>query len=129
MPDLSPLIDRLRKAEDGDKLLDEEIMCSVGGYTQIGPSQGQKKRFREPGGDFDGHYVVPEVPRVTSNIDAALALVERLLPEQSYWIMQDVFDDLNGYNDWVKRLPIAILTALLVRLNACIRLTLSSKED
>ena len=76
----SDLITRLEKAEGGSRELDAEIMCLVGGarrvddFTFHGPNEAVWCLW-------DGLYdppSIPELPYVTTSLDAALALAERL---------------------------------------------------
>lgn len=132
MADLSELLERVKAATGPDRELDCEIAIAVDGYFTLPP--------RWDGGpigygyvDADGTLIHPGhggdqlVKRYTASIDAALALVERCLPEW-WWLREDGHsirlvgpDNGDCYPSSVGKhhlVPFAILSALLSALQS-----------
>lgn len=71
------ILDRLRRAETGSRELDAMIAVSL----QIMPSNAfQPCASDDPGTFGTGAYTFWTAPEYTTSIDAAVALVERMLP-------------------------------------------------
>ena len=101
MSKLEELIAALEKSEGPSRALDRDIQCTVGGWHRITPSQGGGKHgaFISPdewnGRDSGGRPILDslhgttmhrDVPPVTASIDAAVALVDRVIPG-AFWKM------------------------------------------
>lgn len=105
------LIEKLKAATGPDRELDREIICHlVEGYS-IDPVSGT---IIDTDGDFVEIHNAPA--RLTASIDAALALVEEVLPNEVasplelLWAAMYICSDL-GWGEG--KLPHAILIALL----------------
>lgn len=81
---LEGLLERVESATGPDRELDARIWCAINGYDFVAwDGAGAVYRFREPGiRHMDAAHVQP----VTRSVDAALALVERVLPGWSWQI-------------------------------------------
>jgi len=73
---MSDLIERLEKAEAGSVPLDCEVVRQFGYHVPEGTWQG----WHDPDGN---HIGLP--PKVTTSLDAALALAERVLPGHVFY--------------------------------------------
>lgn len=85
MADLKALRERIAALKEPDRETDCEIAVALDGYFEAPPPyEGGPRTFGYV--DTEGARVTPglggdgEVPRYTASLDAALALVERLLP-------------------------------------------------
>lgn len=83
--DLQELLARVEKAGGPDRELDARIFCAVNGYTfrshrpDLGPPPTARAyvAYYEP---KNGEHPSAYCPAFTASLDAALALVERVLP-------------------------------------------------
>lgn len=111
MNDLPTLLDRVRKADGPDRELDAALALAIGGW----------KMWKSK----HGYWELANLPELTACIDAALALVEQVLPGCAFTIQRD-WGDLNRcsistdditptppYVEDGQTLPLAILAALL----------------
>lgn len=98
MTDLPTLISMLEKAEAGGRELDALVAVASGLATEINPKNPERVRYIGEHSDF---YLA--ATPVTRSLDAAVALVERLLPGWLYsvchchvsddaWLMPDFND-------------------------------------
>lgn len=111
MTDHTDLIRRLEEAEAGGRALDADVFAALGFTYDHGPADV----WRDAGGDpfyFD---------HITTSIDAALALAERVLGEKNaLHLMADMLSyeaattdfDLASLRDLPRLLCIALLRAL-----------------
>ena len=130
---LIALRERVREAEGADREIDVAVLTAFGLYT-LEKREPDRKEWLYPVGKEWGRINPFELRRATLNlsasIDAALALVERVLPGWR-WLVE--FDDHRGPpygvivkphgDDWslerrhlAKTAPLAILDALLTAL-------------
>lgn len=135
MTEIGELLERVKAATGPDRKLDRAIGLSVGGLKSVeefGMAGNWWERFTEGG-------LTVGLPPYTASIDAALALVERVLPG---WVVSDLSQNSRHAGDpWGCELalyfgsepsknrsafsgwdfptaPLAILTALLSALTA-----------
>ncbi len=114
------ILNRLRSAESGSRELDAMIAVSL----QIMPSNAFQPCASSDAGTFGtGAHTFWRAPEYTTSIDAALALVERMLPcviikldnsYQGFWVAQVQLTESRQ----CKTAPLAILTALFTALEA-----------
>lgn len=127
-----PLLDRLRSATCGSRELDcliHEWECPAHTVAMRGMYYGEPTgEYYEPEPDRPGGYLVAQAPHFTSSLDAALGLVERVLPG---WRVQ-LFEDDDGWLarlkrgnpyglvalDELPRLPTAPLAVLIALISA-----------
>lgn len=134
MTEISELLERVKAATGREVALEREIMCSIGGWQRLSPSQHPRNHkhpmfvdTQEGYGTFEGQTLYRDVPRVMTSIDAALALVERCLPPDTIVVMKQHASgkyfhvemetdegDFTAYNH--PSMPLAILAALLTAL-------------
>lgn len=142
MSDIRELIRALELNKGLDRALAREVQCVLGGWHRITPSQCGRKRggYISPDdwiGRLDsgapildqlhGTTIHDDVPDVTSSVDAAFALAERVVPSWAislsknvrcgYWIC---YGSRQGYStfDYVTsthRIPAVALTVLIVK--------------
>lgn len=84
MSNLQPLLDRVRQASGGDRELDAIVWCALE-HPMEKPQRNFFYTNREEWGFFKTNQPQPgltfyDAPPLTASIDAALSLVERLLP-------------------------------------------------
>lgn len=93
------LIERLEAASVGSRELDREIMVLIGGAQQV-----SEAIFYGPGetvwycGDYEDSAVDVPLPYVTTSLDAALALAERVLPGWT-WDIAGPREPITGTDD------------------------------
>lgn len=95
MADLAALIERVEALTGPSRDAARQIQCTIGGWHRITPSQCGNKRggYIAPedwiGRRADGQPILdslhgttiwPDAPDVTASLDAAIALVKRVLP-------------------------------------------------
>ena len=120
------ILERLRGAHGPDRELDADIAAAVG----EAPSDAWTRIIHKPGVyDLDaGCWIKDGVLRkpkpYTASIDAALALVERMLPGRDIAVYAFGGKEwrciIGGHTSWPKLMPapLAILTALFAALEA-----------
>ena len=118
------ILNRLRSAESGSRELDAMIAVSL----QIMPSNAFQPCASSDAGTFGtGAHTFWTAPRYTTNIDAALALVERMLPDALYdlhkhyggrWAASVLRENHKRPYFEASSAPLAILTALFTALEA-----------
>ena len=103
------LIETLRAAERGSRKLDGAVCKTAGDCTDYHASPNQYWMYR-------GTPTTIDIPHVTTTVDAALALAERVMPGQWMVIIQRALDHIifiiNGQGG-LEPLPRAICIALL----------------
>lgn len=97
---LSEILERLEKAEGPSAALARQIQCTLGGWHRVEPRhcRGKHGAYISPdewiGRDSDGAPILDslhgttmhrDVPDCTASLDAAVALVERVLPDWTAW--------------------------------------------
>lgn len=105
MTDIGELLERVKAARGADMLLSNDMWRAL--------------RGQEP-----GSILYHETPDVTASIDAAIALVERVLPGWRWNIGHDANDELHAtiwhgvteQDEYGATAPLAILAALLLSL-------------
>jgi len=122
------ILNRLRSAESGSRELDGDIALALGQVDAEAVNWTRREdgwlwyRFVEPD-DFDTW----EAPPYTTSIDAALALVERMLPDALYdlhkhyggqWAASVLRENHKRPYFEANSAPLAILTALFSALEA-----------
>lgn len=85
---LQSLLERLEKASGGDREIDARLAEAFGGFADV------IRALNEDGSTFDamvdyGEDSFDECPRYTSSLDAALSLVERVMPGWGYFLRHD----------------------------------------
>lgn len=73
------LIERLEAAEAGSRELDAHVWAGVNGY-ELFEHDGAGWRYRMSSGDIMRHERTSYISPLTTSLDAALALAERVLP-------------------------------------------------
>lgn len=119
------LIERLKVATGPDRELDEAIalaLCDEHFFAQLAdaPEGTGCEMYRM------GHHSFSSALRVTSSVDAALGLVERMLPGWKWNIGYDANDELQAtvwhgvteHDEYAPTAPRALLAALLSALGA-----------
>jgi len=93
---LESLLEQVKQATGREIALEREIMCTVGGWQRLSPSQHPRNHkhpmfvdTQEGYGTFEGRTLYRDVPRIMESVDAAVALVERKFPNS----MKRVFDN------------------------------------
>lgn len=120
------ILNRLRSAESGSRELDVAIRTYEVGATAEWQDYKQDYAFHR-----DGSWVsIEPIEPASTSIDAALALVERMLPDSDYTTMQVRKEGMKLHRTalwidgrWSKycesaTAPLAILTALFTALEA-----------
>lgn len=122
---LRPLLDRLKAVTGPDEELDVAITAWMhnASYKRYPPTDdfGPKNRWQfwsKDGAHFLGSEHKIKVQPLTASVDAALALVERVLPGQWKQILANAFIWLNHEDGTLPGLPLAILIALLTAMEA-----------
>lgn len=127
MSQLSELRERVEGASGEDRDLDGfiEAFFATGEYGEVLPAKGGMVVYRSPGPHSPGQGRFEVAEHYTGSIDAALALVERMLPGAEYEIttlygVAHVTLPLNFTDDLSQsgrrddgNVPLAILSALL----------------
>lgn len=122
---LEALLERVEKATGPDRELDAMAFQGFDPHFPEGAMQ-MHAGFIDPANFATGPYTSVKAPAYTASIDAALALVERVLPEHD-WILQHTNGGLTiacqlGPNKdrlgWGETPALAILAALLTALIA-----------
>jgi hypothetical protein len=114
------LVERVEKATEGSRELDEILTAwSVGATRQEDATFDHKPAYHR-----DGFWVsIEPITPLTTSIDAALALTERLLPLQSADILREALTILSRRFAWhialkqpgqMEQLPLAIILATLL---------------
>lgn len=88
MTDLRDLEKRLSEAQGADRELDLCIMQAAGIAPKHASVVREMALWPEEGGKWG--YVYVEIPKLTSSLDAAIALAERLLPHKSWSMSKDM---------------------------------------
>lgn len=128
--DLSELVERLRKATGPDRELDAAIWLVDEGYEKRGgfnPSTVFWTQVQD-GFAMEGNSPMRSVPKFTASVDAALALVERVLPGWRHahekrtngtciaWV--DAADDEPCIPSIAETIPLAILLSALTAIQS-----------
>ena len=80
------LIAKLEALDGPSREVDGEVWCAVNGYPFV-MWDGAGVVYR--GKDGIGHYAENNVPKWTASLDAALALVKRVLPGWGFYLRSD----------------------------------------
>lgn len=94
---MTDLIIRLSKLDAPDREVDAEIAVAIDLF-ETQPNKGWPDRLdygrREENGSvtWPGHGFDQLVPPYTASVDAAIALAERVLPNERVWINRIAFD-------------------------------------
>jgi len=119
MTEYAELIARLEAAEVGPDL--DASICVLLQYG--GPNSDGATNVRTDG-DWEGDLLFEQgsdeccnpIPAVTTSLDAALALAERVFgEEEAVWMLREVLADFTGP---IKLLPVALCISILKALEA-----------
>ena len=80
-PDVAALLDRVEKAQEGSRELDSAVHAACGMDINPRPASFEFGRWPEETARGENFY---RIAPVSTSIDAALALVERVLPGSSW---------------------------------------------
>jgi hypothetical protein len=112
MTDLQSLLSRVEGANGPDRELDCLIAAATD-YRNRFTGELLAEWLEDPARRAEAMQW-EGVPYVTSSLDAALALCERVLPGEAWGLLQDaLFDNRVKCSDVSRELPLALLTALL----------------
>lgn len=124
MSEKAKLLERIRAADGPDRELDEQLALAIGGWKQ-----SEDSHYTESPEGLDYYYPSEHWPHYTASIDAALALVTKLLPGR-WWVLNsgleagsatcliDAGKPFETHNDHGATPPLAILASLLTALIA-----------
>lgn len=91
---ITSLIEKLEGAEGPSLVLDGEIWCAVNGYTFV-MWDGAGCVYRRASDGGISHEQASRIRPFSASLDAALALVERVLDGDCSY---DLFHDFGGFN-------------------------------
>lgn len=127
--ELQALLERVEAKAEPDRELDADLDVNLFGgeivWRQANYTMEMYPASRRPSDHYVGGYAHEHVPLYTASIDAALALVERVLPDWSWnagnvgeddMPMANVTEPIDPCRDFsasAPTVPLAILSALL----------------
>jgi hypothetical protein len=118
--DLTALLERVRAETEPDIEFGGRIICAMNGTRYISAGYFDKHHIKVVAEDADGDHLESAFANPTESIDAALALVERMLTgadpifiarEGNLWWAS--VGDQQTPDHWPPTAPLAILAALL----------------